>query len=139
MKINNIKSLHKNKKTKRIARGSAGKGGHTGGRGNKGQKARTGFNIPIGFEGGQSKLFRRIPKVGGFKSLKVKNYIIKSHLINDNFKENDVVSIKKLIDKKIIFPKLLKNQEVKILFDKPFDKKFTFSKEIKLSKKLLSK
>lgn len=43
---------------------SAGKG-KTAGRGTKGQTARAGHNIPAGFEGGQTKLFMRLPKRRG--------------------------------------------------------------------------
>lgn len=49
---------------KRVARGTAGKGGKTAGRGTKGQKARR--QIPLGFEGGQTRLLRRLPKLRGF-------------------------------------------------------------------------
>lgn len=57
----------KNRKAKRIGRGiGSGKGGHTSSRGQKGQKSRTGHNIPVGFEGGQVPMFRRMPHTGGF-------------------------------------------------------------------------
>lgn len=56
-------------KKKRLGRGiGSGKGGHTVGRGSKGQKARS--KVPYGFEGGQVPLYKKIPKVGGFKSQK---------------------------------------------------------------------
>ncbi|MXW42821.1 MAG: 50S ribosomal protein L15 [Acidimicrobiia bacterium] len=54
------------KQPQRKARGIAGKGGKTAGRGSKGQRARS--KIPVGFEGGQMPLNRRIPKLGGFKN-----------------------------------------------------------------------
>ena len=50
----------------RVGRGiSAGKG-KTAGRGTKGQKARAGGSIPPWFEGGQTPLHMRIPKLRGF-------------------------------------------------------------------------
>ncbi|MBI4185558.1 50S ribosomal protein L15 [Candidatus Berkelbacteria bacterium] len=49
----------------RKGRGIAAGQGKTGGRGTKGQKARSGHNIPTGFEGGQTKLFMRLPKKRG--------------------------------------------------------------------------
>ncbi len=55
---------------KRIARGNAGKGGTTAGRGTKGQQSRTGKGRRLGFEGGQTPLLRRQPKLGGFKRLR---------------------------------------------------------------------
>ena len=54
-------------KKKRIARGNSGKGGTTAGRGTKGQHSRTGKGRKLGFEGGQTPLLRRQPKLGGFK------------------------------------------------------------------------
>lgn len=66
MKLHQLKSKTKRITKTRIARGIAGKGGKTGGRGTKGQKARTGFNLPKRFEGGQSPLIQRSPKIKGF-------------------------------------------------------------------------
>ena len=54
-------------KRKRVARGNAGSGGTTAGRGTKGQQSRTGKGRSFGFEGGQTPLLRRQPKLGGFK------------------------------------------------------------------------
>jgi large subunit ribosomal protein L15 len=53
---------------KRVARGNSGKGGTTAGRGTKGQQSRTGKGRNFGFEGGQTPLIRRQPKLGGFRS-----------------------------------------------------------------------
>jgi large subunit ribosomal protein L15 len=51
----------------RVGRGiSAGKG-KTAGRGTKGQKARAGVSIPAWFEGGQTPIHLRVPKLRGFK------------------------------------------------------------------------
>ena len=52
------------KRPTRLARGIAGRGGKTAGRGMKGQKARS--KVPVGFEGGQMPLLRRVPKWRGF-------------------------------------------------------------------------
>jgi large subunit ribosomal protein L15 len=53
---------------KRVGRGIAAGGGKTAGRGTKGQKARAGAAIPAWFEGGQTPLQQRIPKLHGFKN-----------------------------------------------------------------------
>jgi large subunit ribosomal protein L15 len=53
-------------KRKRVARGNSAGGGTTGGRGTKGQQSRTGKGMNFGFEGGQTPLVRRQPKLGGF-------------------------------------------------------------------------
>src|SRR5436309_3584777 len=53
----------------RVGRGIAAGGGKTAGRGTKGQKARAGGKIPAWFEGGQTPLHQRIPKLRGFRNL----------------------------------------------------------------------
>jgi large subunit ribosomal protein L15 len=62
------------KKKKRVGRGSSSGHGKTSGRGNKGQKARQGGGVRPGFEGGQTPLYRRLPKEKGFKNLMFKKY-----------------------------------------------------------------
>jgi large subunit ribosomal protein L15 len=52
----------------RVGRGIAAGKGKTAGRGTKGQKARAGGSIPPWFEGGQTPLHVRIPKLRGFKN-----------------------------------------------------------------------
>ncbi len=72
MALNNLKpacgSTHK---TKRVGRGQGSGHGKTSSRGQKGQKSRTGYSQKRGFEGGQTPLQRRLPKIG-FKSRVVK-------------------------------------------------------------------
>jgi large subunit ribosomal protein L15 len=53
----------------RVGRGIAAGKGKTAGRGTKGQKARAGASIPAWFEGGQTPLHMRVPKLRGFKRL----------------------------------------------------------------------
>ncbi|TYJ57065.1 ribosomal protein L15 [Cryptococcus floricola] len=48
----------------RYGRGPGSQKGGTSGRGHKGQKARNGKGVRLGFEGGQTPLYRRIPKRG---------------------------------------------------------------------------
>ncbi|MGQ9860011.1 MAG: 50S ribosomal protein L15 [Thermodesulfobacteriota bacterium] len=55
------------KRRKRVGRGESSGHGKTSCRGSKGQKARSGGQVPPGFEGGQMPLQRRLPK-RGFKS-----------------------------------------------------------------------
>ncbi len=56
------------KKT-RVGRGIAAGKGKTAGRGTKGQKSRAGSSIPAWFEGGQTPLHIRIPKLRGFRNI----------------------------------------------------------------------
>ena len=52
----------------RVGRGIAGGKGKTAGRGTKGQKSRTGGTIQPWFEGGQTPIHVRLPKLRGFKN-----------------------------------------------------------------------
>lgn len=64
MKLNEIKPMEGSvKKRMRVGRGIGCTKGKTCGRGVKGQNARTGVGT-VGFEGGQSPLYRRLPKFG---------------------------------------------------------------------------
>lgn len=65
MKIHEI-TASKYPDTKRLGRGIGSGSGKTAGRGTKGQNSRTGGGVKIGFEGGQTKLSRRLPKKRGF-------------------------------------------------------------------------
>lgn len=49
---------------KRLGRGTSSGTGKTSGRGTKGQNSRTGGGTRLGFEGGQTPLFKRLPKRG---------------------------------------------------------------------------
>lgn len=48
----------------RVGRGTSGRRGKTCGRGHKGTKARSGGSVRLGFEGGQTPIYRKIPKIG---------------------------------------------------------------------------
>ena len=52
----------------RVGRGIAAGKGKTAGRGTKGQRSRTGSSIPAWFEGGQTPIHMRVPKLRGFKN-----------------------------------------------------------------------
>lgn len=56
------------KPSRRVGRGHGSGRGKTAGRGTKGQKARAGGSIPAWFEGGQTPLHVRTPKLHGFKN-----------------------------------------------------------------------
>ena len=69
MKLHDLKPAPGSRKEKRrVGRGIAAGQGKTAGRGTKGQKARAGGKIPAWFEGGQTPLHRRIPKLRGFRN-----------------------------------------------------------------------
>ena len=65
LRLNNLKRQPgTGKNTKRRGRGTASGQGETAGRGHKGQKARKSGGTRPGFEGGQTPLYRRLPKIG---------------------------------------------------------------------------
>jgi len=131
MKIESIKSKTK----KRLGRGISGGQGKTAGRGTKGQKSRSGHNIPKRFEGGQTPLSMRLPKLPGFKSSKPKAFIISLDQISLNFKAGETVSKETLLKKGLIDQKAKK---IKVLNNGELTKKVTFADDIKVSKSIAS-
>ena len=73
MELNELKPAQKNKTRTRVGRGIGSGLGKTSGRGHKGQKARAGGGVRRGFEGGQTPLYRRLPK-RGFTNIHAKTY-----------------------------------------------------------------
>ena len=73
MELGNIKAANEKVTRRRVGRGIGSGLGKTSGRGHKGQKARSGGGVRRGFEGGQTPLYRRLPK-RGFKNINDKNY-----------------------------------------------------------------
>ncbi len=74
MKLHELKATEGARFTsKRIGRGQGSGTGKTSGKGNKGQNARSGGGVAIGFEGGQTPLFKRTP-MRGFTNYTRKEY-----------------------------------------------------------------
>ena len=73
MNLTDLKSSQKTVKRTRVGRGIGSGLGKTSGRGQKGQKSRSGGGVRRGFEGGQTPLYRRLPK-RGFKNIFAKQY-----------------------------------------------------------------
>ena len=68
MKLHDLKPAPGSRKARtRVGRGIAAGKGKTAGRGTKGQKSRAGASIPAWFEGGQTPIHIRVPKLRGFK------------------------------------------------------------------------
>ena len=73
MKLGELKPAEEKVSRRRVGRGIGSGLGKTSGRGHKGQKARSGGGVRRGFEGGQTPLYRRLPKIG-FNNIHAKNY-----------------------------------------------------------------
>ena len=76
---------------KRIGRGQGSGHGKTAGKGNKGQNARSGGGVALGFEGGQTPIWRRLPK-RGFTNFTRKEYSIVNVELLNRFEEGTEVT-----------------------------------------------
>lgn len=108
-------------KRKIVGRGIGSGTGKTAGKGHKGQKARSGGSIRRGFEGGQTPLYRRIPK-RGFNNRFAKEYAIVNIADLECFDNDTTVDSKVLIEKGLIKKEL---DGVKILGNGELTKKLT--------------
>lgn len=106
---------------KRLGRGQGSGQGKTAGKGHKGQNARSGGGVAIGFEGGQTPLYKRIPK-RGFNNINRVEYAIVNLSSLNVFEEGTVVTIEMLLEKRIINKTL---DGVKILGQGELEKKLT--------------
>ncbi|MBA2662495.1 MAG: 50S ribosomal protein L15 [Bradymonadaceae bacterium] len=84
------------KDRKRVGRGHGSGTGKTAGKGHKGQKARSGGSVRPGFEGGQTPLHRRIPKLGFINPFSKEYSIINLDDLDRLFSDGDVVDDAKL-------------------------------------------
>ncbi len=110
------------KNSKRRGRGNASGLGGECGRGHKGQKSRSGFKSKPGFEGGQTPLYRRLPKKRGMNNLfRVSFHGVNLSKLNDLFSDGETVDKDALIKRGI----LSKNDNLKILGDGHLDKKLS--------------
>jgi large subunit ribosomal protein L15 len=107
---------------KRVGRGIGSGHGKTAGRGTKGQKARE--QVPLTFEGGQTPLHRRLPRLKGFKNPTHKEYtIVNVALLEERFEAGDVVSPELLLERRII--KKLEKDGLKVLGEGELTKALT--------------
>jgi large subunit ribosomal protein L15 len=106
MKLNAMKAkAGSSKKRRRIGRGNASGHGTYCGRGCKGQGQRKSANVRPGFEGGQTPLISRLPKLRGFNNpTKVDFQVVNVGSLNV-FKDGDEVNIQTLLEKKLISKK----------------------------------
>lgn len=102
MKLNNLKPAPGSKKgRRRVGRGRASGWGKTSARGHDGQNARSGGGVRIGFEGGQTPLYRRLPKRGFNNKRFATNYAI-INLGQLNELEESVITPELLVEKGLV-------------------------------------
>ncbi len=110
------------KSAKRVGRGTGGKGGKTAGRGSKGQRARN--TVARGFEGGQTPLKQRVPKLKGFNNpFRVEYQAVNLHTLGDlvektgNAKVDPEVLVANGVVRKKSFVKVLARGEISTKVD----------------------
>ncbi len=126
MKQHSLKPNAGSKKTrKRVGRG--GKTGTYSGRGMKGQNARTGGGVRPGFEGGQTPLLRRMPKLKGFRNPnKVTYFPVNLGQLEKLFNDGDTVDTKALVEKGV----MKKAAPIKVLATGDLKKKLTVTADL---------
>lgn len=122
MKLHEMKYTEGARKTrKRIGRGHGSGTGKTAGKGHKGQNARSGGGVRLGFEGGQTPIFRRLPK-RGFTNFTRKEYAIVNVESLNVFEAGVVITPELLIETRLVKKTL---DGIKILGDGKLDKALT--------------
>ncbi|MDO5335110.1 MAG: 50S ribosomal protein L15 [Coriobacteriia bacterium] len=122
-----IKDLHpaegSKKNRKRVGRGGGSGTGKTAGRGLNGQKSRAGGGKGVGFEGGQTPLARRLPKLPGFRNINRVEYTpVNVSRLELKFEAGEVVDGESLVAKGIIKKA---TEPVKVLGDGEITKALT--------------
>lgn len=102
MALNELKPAEGSRQSRRrLGRGSGSGHGKTSGRGQKGQMARSGGRTRLGFEGGQTPLYRRIPK-RGFTNFNRKEYAIVNLSALNQFEAGTEITPEVLIQEGIL-------------------------------------
>ena len=120
MQLGEVKASTKKVDRRRVGRGMGSGLGKTSGKGHKGQKARSGGGVRRGFEGGQTPLYRRLPK-RGFTNIHAKTYTeVTLNMLNKS--EATEVTAESLLAERII-GKI--NDGIVVLGTGTLDKKLT--------------
>ena len=123
MRLENLPKTAELKAKKRVGRGPGSGMGKTSTRGENGQKSRSGASIKPWFQGGQSPLYRRLPKRGFNNARFTTRYaILNLSDLNKFFNDGDVVTPEVLKERGIIKKQLC---GVKVLGNGELEKKLT--------------
>jgi large subunit ribosomal protein L15 len=122
MKLHELKTAEGSRKDrKRLGRGIGSGQGKTAGKGTKGQNARSGGGVRLGFEGGQTPLYRRLPK-RGFTNFARKEYAIVNLDALNRFADGTEVTPELLIETGVVSNE---RAGIKILAKGTLEKKLT--------------
>ena len=123
MRLENLPKSKETKSIKRVGRGPGSGMGKTSTRGENGQKSRSGASIAPWFQGGQSPLYRRLPKRGfNNKRFRTEYATINLTDLNKFFNDGDVVTPEVLKERGIIKKSLC---GIKVLANGLLEKKLT--------------
>lgn len=121
MKLENLPKSKETKSKKIVGRGPGSGMGKTSTHGQKGQKSRSGASISAWFQGGQSPLYRRLPKRGfNNKRFETKYACINLNDLNIYFNDGDIVTPEILKERGIIKKQL---SGIKVLANGKLEKK----------------
>lgn len=136
MKLNELRPVEGARHAKkRVGRGVGSGMGKTATRGHKGQNARSGGGVRPAFEGGQTPLFKRLPK-RGFTNVSRKEYaVVNLGDINEKFEAGTTVDVEALKNAGLVKKEY---EGVKVLGNGEFAKALTI-KAAKFSKTALEK
>ncbi|MDD3128835.1 MAG: 50S ribosomal protein L15 [Candidatus Izemoplasmatales bacterium] len=90
---------------KSVGRGTSSGTGKTSGRGQKGQNSRSGGGVRLGFEGGQTPLFKRLPKKGFTNPFRKEYAIVNLDTLN-GYEADSVVTPEVLLNDGVISKQL---------------------------------
>ena len=123
MKLESLPASNEKKTRKRVGRGPGSGMGKTSTRGEKGQKARSGASISAWFQGGQTPIYRRLPKRGfNNKQFETKYATINLNDLDKFFNDGDIVTPEVLKERGILKKQL---NGVKVLANGELTKKLT--------------
>lgn len=123
MKLESLPASNETKARKRVGRGPGSGMGKTSTRGENGQKSRSGASISAWFQGGQTPIYRRIPK-RGFNNARFATKFATINLsdLDKNFSDGDIVTPEVLKEKGLLKKQL---SGVKVLANGELTKKLT--------------
>jgi large subunit ribosomal protein L15 len=102
MKLHELQPAEGSRKVRnRLGRGTSSGNGKTSGRGQKGQNSRSGGGVRLGFEGGQTPLFRRVPK-RGFTNINRKEFAVVNLDALNRFEDGTIVTPALFIETKVV-------------------------------------
>ena len=132
-KLHQLASI-KNATRQRRGRGDGSRRGNFSGQGCKGQNSRSGGGVRLGFEGGQSGLLQKIPKLRGFRSRAKKSLAVGLSWLEKTFEAGTTITTKILEEKAYSGKSKSTTGTVKIVANGSLEKKLSIAESVAISK-----